>query len=71
MLKFEWYPFPDTYPPNDDRVLVTCRNKKGMNNINMAYFDGNSWHGMGSFADVVAWCPLPEPYKGGMKKWED
>lgn len=64
-MKLEWYPYPATAPVNDDKCLITCRNKKGIANVNMAYYDGKFWHGMGSFAEVVAWCPLPEPAKIG------
>lgn len=64
-MRYEWYPFPDTYPPDNEKYLLTCRNKKGVANINMGWFDGREWHGMGTFAQVTAWCPLPEPYKGG------
>lgn len=64
-MRYEWYQFPDTYPPNDDYVLVTCRNAKGKRFVYRAFFDGKWWHGAGSMSEVVAWCPLPEPAKIG------
>ena len=63
-MKYEWYPYPATFPPNDDYVLVTCETKAGKRSVNRAFFDGSWWHGSGSMSGVTAWCPLPEPYKG-------
>lgn len=50
--------------PEDDRmVLVTCQTKKGIRSVNRAYCDGAFWHGSGSMSGVIAWRPLPEPYR--------
>ena len=46
-----------------ERVLVTAQSKKGIKSINIAYRGEQSWHGSGSMAGVIAWQPMPEPYK--------
>ena len=60
-----WIPCNVKMPEHDVIVLVTCRSKKGSLSVNRAYYDGISWHGSGSMAEVIAWMPLPEPYDNG------
>ena len=59
-----WIPVEEQLPENDDLVLVSCRTKKGQNNVNRAYYMGGSWHGSGTMSGVTAWMPLPAPYEG-------
>lgn len=62
----QWIPVKEQLPENDNIVLVTCKGKKGLLGINRAYCDDSgSWHGSGSMSGVIAWMPLPEPYKDG------
>ena len=50
-----------TPPPAHEKVLVVCRTKKGVQNINIGYFDLNGvFHGMGSSAGVTHWMRLPK-----------
>lgn len=58
-----WIPVEERLPEDDDMVLVTCQTKKGVRSVNRAYYDGIFWHGIGSMSGVVAWRPLPEPYR--------
>ena len=51
-------------PGNDDKMLVITETKKGMRQINIAYYDGRFWHGMGSMAKVVAWAYMPDVNNG-------
>lgn len=60
----EWIPCSERLPEDDRMVLVTCCTKKGVKNVNRAYYDGGFWHGSGSMSGVVAWQPLPEPWEG-------
>lgn len=56
-----WIPVTERLPESDadTKYLVTCKTKSGRQNINMAWFDGALWHGMGSMSGVTHWMPLP------------
>ena len=58
-----WIPCSERLPEDDEMVLVTCETKKGTRNVNRAYHSGGFWHGSGSMSGVIAWMPLPEPYR--------
>ena len=58
-----WIPAEERLPEDDSMVLVTCQTKKGIRSVNRAYCDGAFWHGSGSMSGVIAWRPLPEPYR--------
>ncbi len=62
-----WIPTDQALPPPDSdvRYLVVCEAKNGYRSINLAWLDEKgAWHGMGSFANVTHWMPLPRlPYK--------
>lgn len=58
-----WIPCNERLPDPDVLVLVTCQPKKGPANVNRAYYADGYWHGSGSMSGVVAWMPLPEPYR--------
>lgn len=57
--EIDWISVNKGLPEPDKRVLVTCETKKGDRNINLAYWDGNAWHGNGSMAGVTHWMELP------------
>ena len=58
-----WIPVSERLPENDEMMLVTCRAKNGNVSVNRAYYMDGFWHGSGSMAGVMAWMPLPEPYR--------
>ena len=58
-----WISVQERLPEDDRMVLVTCQTKKGIRSVNRAYCDGAFWHGSGSMSGVIAWRPLPEPYR--------
>ena len=60
----KWIPVTERLPDTEDRVLVCCKTKKGLQTINMAYLFNGTWHGQGSMSGVTHWMPLPEPPKG-------
>jgi hypothetical protein len=58
-----WIPCAERLPESDEMMLVTATPKKGIPNVNRAYYWNGYWHGSGSMSNVTAWMPLPEPYK--------
>lgn len=54
-----WISVNEGLPKPEKRVLVVCETKKGDRNINLAYWDGNAWHGNGSMAGVTHWMEQP------------
>ena len=59
----EWIPVTERLPETEDHVLVSCKTKKGVKNVNRSYYNGKHWAGV--MSEVEAWMPLPEPYAGG------
>ena len=53
----QWIPCSERLPDQNGKYLVVGRQKA----INILKFDGGRWYGKWG---VVAWKPLPEPYKG-------
>ena len=64
ILVGKWIPVTERLPDTEDRVLVCCKTKKGLQTINMAYLFNGTWHGQGSMSGVTHWMPLPELPKG-------
>lgn len=58
----QWVPVTERVPDDEEFKLVTCVTKKGVRNVNRAYYSGKYWHGSGSMSGVVAWMDMPEPY---------
>lgn len=60
-----WIPCSERLPETDELMLVTCKSKNGNYTVNRAYYwdKTESWHGSGTMASVIAWMPLPEPYR--------
>lgn len=61
-----WIPCSERLPKESIAVLVWCPERK---NIYCAYLEEKQWWIFGAYfqkvtLDVVAWMPLPEPYKG-------
>lgn len=56
----EWINANERLPREDEKVLVCCKTKKGIQSVNMAYQVNGWWHGNGSMSGVTHWQPLPE-----------
>ena len=58
-----WIPVEERLPEDEEMVLVTCQTKTGRKSVNRAWYGEGFWHGSGSMSGVIAWMPLPEPYR--------
>ena len=58
-----WMPVDERLPEDEKMMLVTCQTKKGRLSVNRAWYGAGVWHGTGTMSGVIAWMPLPEPYK--------
>lgn len=58
-----WIPVEEQLPEDERMVLVTYMTKSGIPSVDRARFDGKYWRGSGFMGRVIAWQPLPEPYK--------
>lgn len=61
----KWIPVKERMPEESSAVLIWCPERK---NIYCAYWEEKKWWIFGAgweevTDDVVAWMPLPEPYK--------
>ena len=58
-----WIPVEERLLEDEEMVLVTCQTKTGRKSVNRAWYGEGFWHGSGSMSGVIAWMPLPEPYR--------
>ena len=61
----KWIPISERLPEEKQSVLVWCPEYK---NMYCAYLENKNWWIFGAFSQiipnaVIAWMPLPEPYK--------
>lgn len=65
----DWIPVNERLPEEETSVLI-C-NRKGEIEISQGgRFDNGTWEWYTSgwrFGEVIAWMPLPEPYKGDVE----
>ena len=73
-----WIPVTERLPENDNEVLITVWDAEDdYVEVYKGFYQGHEWwtqwcHGCSKIKDepcgeniVIAWMPLPEPYKGG------
>jgi hypothetical protein len=64
----DWIPCSERMPDDYQEVLVTCRHSDGRIRIYMNWSHFNEWCFHREDGDeMLAWMPLPEPYKGEQK----
>lgn len=68
----EWVPVPEVdplkgyLPETEDKVLCCTKTIRGNRNIVIGYFiKEHGYWACGMNSNVIAWMPLPEPYKEG------
>ena len=61
-----WIPCSERLPDKAGFYVVTKRQKSGEIQVALGSYRPlfNEWSGNGNFKDVLAWCELPQPYKG-------
>lgn len=62
-----WIPVGERMPEVGERVLVAKRVTRFRNETHIARYNVTRWCSFGTISNknVLAWKPLPEPYKGG------
>ena len=65
----EWIPCSERFPEDGESYLVTNAESFGQFHTYKGWYDGEHkiWHMDGNFErkmNVIAWQPLPEPYRG-------
>ena len=62
----KWIPCSERLPDKAGFYVVTKRQRSGEIQVALGSYRPlfNEWSGNGNFKDVLAWLPLPEPYKG-------
>ena len=58
-----WIPVTTDLPPEGEYVLCTTTTKKGLRQVVKGYYADSRWC-CGMNSNVVAWMPMPEPWKG-------
>lgn len=63
----KWIPCSERLPDKAGFYVVTKRQRSGEIQVALGSYRllFNEWSGNGNFKDVLAWLPLPEPYKEG------
>lgn len=65
-LKTEWIPVSERLPKEEGLYLVSVKNEHNRRYSKTCWFHGNgNWFVR---QDVIAWMPLPEPYKAESKE---
>lgn len=61
-----WIPVAERLPETEDKVMCCTITKKGTRNIVIGYYmqDSGLW-ACGMNSNVIAWMPLPDPYRKG------
>lgn len=67
-----WIPVTDRLPEQEGQYLVCCNNKHHQFEVARFYinYDGDRWFccDWNDPEKIIAWMPLPEPYKGGVEE---
>lgn len=64
VMELAWIPCSERLPEHRLYVLVTYKYEYGLIDNGITWYSEteNKWN---TFREVIAWMPLPDPYKGG------
>lgn len=63
--KAKWIPCSERLPSESGWYLITVQGCEKVADMEWYYGEWDAWNGVSSEQQVLAWMPLPEPYKGG------
>lgn len=66
ILQTRWIPYPEKKPEEHKDVLIDVKEGEEHTFHITHLVDVNYWVRLGRDVNVVAWMPLPEPYKADM-----
>ena len=58
LRSMQWIPVTEMLPEDEEIYAVRCVLKSGKVSWNRAWYDGMTWHGSGSFAQVTHWMKI-------------
>ena len=61
----EWIPCSERLPSESGWYLITVQGCEKVADMEWYYSEWDAWNGVSSEQQVIAWMPLPKPYKGG------
>lgn len=59
-----WIPCSERLPVDLENYLVTLEDEYGELHISIVEYGKYTWTNKPPYSDVIAWQPLPQPYKG-------
>lgn len=62
--KGHWIPVSERLPDKNGWYLVTIRGYEIVTDVSLYSADGSAWGDVSTKQKVIAWMPLPEPWKG-------
>ena len=60
-----WIPVGERLPSESGWYFVTVQGVECVSDMVWYYHESHEWNGVSETQKVIAWMPLPEPYKGG------
>lgn len=60
-----WVPCSERLPEKNGWYLITIRGYETVTDVSLYSADGSAWGDVSTKQKVIAWMPLPDPYKGG------